>query len=64
MSLSFVDKMVSAYTKGETMPLKGHMKVTFADADTGKIKEVIEKDNLITNAVGRRRRRARKIVHR
>ena len=50
-NISIIERMVAAYAKGEPMPLKGHAKIIFADALTGKIKEVMEEDNLITNAV-------------
>lgn len=49
--MKFSEAVKAVSTKGEALPMKGHMKVTFSDADTGKVKEVIEKDNLITNAV-------------
>lgn len=51
MKLSIAEKMVDCYQRGEAMPLKGHARVEFADALTGKLKDVIEEDNLITNAV-------------
>ena len=50
MSLSFIDKMVSAYTKGETMPLKGKAKITLTNTVTGE-KKVVEKENMVTHAV-------------
>ena len=49
--MKFSESIKAVHTKGETMPMKGHMRLTFSDALTGKVKEVIEKDNLITNAV-------------
>ena len=49
--LKLKDSIRSEYLAGRSVPLKGHMKVTFADALTGKPKEIIEKDNLITQAV-------------
>lgn len=51
MKLSVVEKMVECYQRGEAMPLKGHARIEFADAITGKLKDVVEEDNLITNAV-------------
>ena len=49
--MKFSEVIRSEQMRGASVPLKGHMKVTFADALTGKPKEIIEKDNLITNAV-------------
>ena len=48
--MNLIDKMVRAYQRNETMPLKGHTKITLTDVHTGKTK-VIEKDNMVTNAV-------------
>lgn len=45
------ERIKALYLKGETIRLRGDMKLTFSDADTGKVKEVIEKHNLITDAV-------------
>lgn len=49
--LSLVEKMISCYQRGETMPIKGHAKIVLADPITGKPKEIIESDNIVTNAV-------------
>ena len=49
-NLNFFDKMVSAYLKGEPIPLKGHTKITLTDVNTGEV-TVTESDNIITNAV-------------
>lgn len=48
--MNLVEKMVRAYQNNETMPLKGHTKITLTDVKTGE-KKVIEKDNMVTNAV-------------
>ena len=48
--MNLIDKMVRAYQRNETMPLKGHTKITLTDVHTGETK-VIEKDNMVTNAV-------------
>lgn len=48
--MNLVEKMVRAYQKNEAMPLKGHTKITLTDVKTGK-ETVVEKDNMITNAV-------------
>lgn len=48
--MNLMEKMVRAYQNNEPMPLKGHTKITLTDVKTGKTK-VIEKDNMITNAV-------------
>lgn len=50
MNLSLTEKMVSAYLKGETMPLKGKAKITLTNTVTGEQK-VVEKENMVTNAV-------------
>ena len=50
-NISIVERMVAAYAKGEPMPLKGHAKVILADGLTGKVQEVVESDNMVTNAV-------------
>lgn len=48
--MNIIDKMVRAYQNNETMPLKGHTKITLTDVRTGEVKTV-EKDNMVTNAV-------------
>ena len=48
--MNLVEKIVRAYQNNETMPLKGHTKITLTDVNTGK-QEVIEQDNMVTNAV-------------
>lgn len=48
--MNLIDKMVRAYQRNETLPLKGHTKITLTDVHTGEQK-VIEKDNMVTNAV-------------
>lgn len=50
--MKFFDSIKTQALRGDSLGLKGHYKVTFSDALTGKAKEVIEKDNLITSAVG------------
>lgn len=47
---TLVDKIKEAYAKGESMPLKGHTKITLTNVSTGE-KQVIEKDNIVTNAI-------------
>ena len=52
MRMKLTDAIRAQHLRGDAVGLKGHYKVTFSDALTGKAKEVIEKDNLITSAVG------------
>lgn len=51
MRMKITEAIKTQYLRGERLGLKGHYKVTFSDALTGKPKEVIEQDNLITSAV-------------
>ena len=48
--MNLIEKMVRAYQRNETMPLKGHTKITLTDVKTGK-QTIVEKDNMVTNAV-------------
>lgn len=48
--MNLIEKMVRAHQNNKPMPLKGHAKITLTDVHTGK-QTVIEKDNMITNAV-------------
>lgn len=48
--MNLVEKMKYAYTHGEEMPLKGHVRLVLEDIRDGSQK-VVEGDNLITNAV-------------
>lgn len=48
--MNLAEKLVKAYQNNEPMPLKGHTKITLTDVKTGE-KQVIEKDNMVTNAV-------------
>ena len=48
--MNLAEKIVRAYQNNEPMPLKGHTKITLTDVNTEK-QEVIEKDNMVTNAV-------------
>ena len=48
--LSLIEKMISAYQKGEVLPIKGHTKITLTDVNTGEV-QVTESDNIITNAL-------------
>ena len=48
--MNLAEKIVRAYQNNEPMPLKGHTKITLTDIHTGN-QEVIEKDNMVTNAV-------------
>ena len=50
-NISLDERMVRAYQNNEPMPLKGHTKVMLCDPLTGKIKEQVESDNMVTNAV-------------
>ena len=49
--MKFFDSVKTQATRGDSMHFKGHYKVMFSDALTGKPKEIIEQDNLITQAV-------------
>jgi len=49
--MNFEEKIVNEFSRGEMLPLKGHCKITLSDALTGKPTDVIEKDNMVTNAV-------------
>ena len=51
MKMKLTDAIRAQHLRGDSVGLKGHYKVTFSDALTGKAKEIIEKDNLITSAV-------------
>ena len=51
MKLSILDKMKVCYDKGEPMPLKGHTKLTLSNDLTGKVEEVVESNNMVTNAI-------------
>ena len=42
-----VGRRTSYYKSDETLKIKGHLKLTFRDAITGKIKRISEYDNLI-----------------
>lgn len=50
-NISIIEKMVKAYQNNETVPLKGHTRLTLCDAVTGKVQEQVESDNMVTNAV-------------
>lgn len=50
-NISLEERMVRAYQNNEPMPLHGHTKVMLCDPLTGKIKEQVESDNMVTNAV-------------
>ena len=49
--LTLAEKVLICAQRGEPLPLKGHTKIVLADPITGKPKEVVESDNMITNAV-------------
>lgn len=49
--MNFSEKLIDAKMHGETVPLKGHTKIILADELTGKITDVIESDNMVTDAV-------------
>lgn len=49
--MNFEEKITTQFSRGEMVPLKGHCKITLSDALTGKPTDVIEKDNMVTNAV-------------
>lgn len=49
--LSLIEKIISCAQHGESLPIKGHAKIVLADPITGKAKEVVESDNMVTNAV-------------
>ena len=51
-SFSLYDNIAAFQAKALPIQLHGHAKFTLRDALTDKVKEVIESDNLITNAVG------------
>lgn len=49
--LTLAEKVLICAQREEPLPLKGHTKIVLADPITGKPKEVVESDNMITNAV-------------
>ena len=49
--LTLMEKVFSCAQRGEILPIKGHTKIVLADPLTGKPKEVVESDNMVTNAV-------------
>lgn len=49
--MTFEEKIVNEFSRGEMVPLKGHCKITLSNALTGKPTDVIEKDNMVTNSV-------------
>ena len=49
--MNLIERMAHCYARGEQMPIKGHAKIILADPITGKPKEIVESDNMVTNAV-------------
>ena len=49
--LTLMEKVFSCAQRGEILPIKGHTKIVLADPLTGKPKEIVESDNMVTNAV-------------
>lgn len=49
--LTLAEKVLICAQRGEPLPLNGHTMIVLADPITGKPKEVVESDNMITNAV-------------
>lgn len=49
--MKFGEKILDAKMHDEVVPLKGHTKIILADALTGKVTDVVESDNMVTNAV-------------
>lgn len=49
--LTLMEKVFSCAQRGEILPIKGHTKIILADPLTGKPKEIVESDNMVTNAV-------------
>lgn len=49
--MNFEEKITTQFSRGEMLPLKGHCKITLSDDLTGKPTDIIEKDNMVTNAV-------------
>ena len=49
--MNLFERMAQCYARGEQMPIKGHAKIILADPITGKPKEIVESDNMVTNAV-------------
>ena len=49
--MNFSNKIIDAKMHGEVVPMKGHAKIILADDLTGKVTDVIESDNRVTEAV-------------